>query len=578
MTIPAERTLPIAAGHRELTVKVGDQAVGREHQLVSASILKAVNKISSARLVYLDGAPSSGDFPLSNADTFLPGAQVEVLAGPTDDQVSLFKGVVVRQSIRVRERTASQLVVDCRHAAFKLTVGRKNACFFDQTDSDTITALLGDADVDAEVEDTTVTHPQLVQFRATDWDFLLARADANGAIVLTNDDKVVVKPPPTRSEAVAELQFGATLLELDARIDARLQFAAVKSVTWDPARQELVEKNAEDPGTDGPGNVPPDDLAGVAALEVAQLRHAALDETEAQAWADATWRKARLNKVSGRAKCEGIATINPGDFVTLSGVGQRYSGDVLVTGVRHEADPVQGWKTHVQFGSVDRWLLEDEDPRGSGLLPPVGGLQIGIVTSNEDEDGEHRVRVRLPLVDNEGDGVWARVASPDAGAERGFFFRPELGDEVIVGFLEQDPRRAVILGMLHSSAKPAPLEGSDDNHEKVYQSRSKLKLHFDDDKKIITLETPAGNKLILSEDEKVIRLVDQNGNKLELTEDGIKLESAKALELKAGTDIKFDATSALEGKGSDVKFEASASAELTASATTIVKGGLVKIN
>jgi Rhs element Vgr protein len=574
--VPAERTLPIAAEHREITVKVSGDAVGRQRQLVSTTILKQVNKVSSARLVYLDGAPSSGDFPLANADTFLPGAEVEILAGTTDDPASLFKGIVVKQSIKVRQNSAAQLVVECRHAAVKLTVGKRSACFFDQTDSDTISGLLGDASVDADVTDTSTTHKQQVQFRSTDWEFLLARAKANGAVVLTNDEKVVVKPPPTSGESVATLTFGATILEMDAQIDARQQFSAMKAITWDPSAQELVEKEAADPSYDGPGNVAPRDLADVVGLSAKELRHAALDETEAQAWADGAWKCSRLNKVSGRVKCEGIAAVNPGDFITLSGVGERYGGDVLVTGVRHEADQVQGWKTHIQFGSIDPDA--DEDRAQPGLVPNARGLQIGVVTSNEDEDGEHRVRVKLPLVDNEGDGVWARVASPDAGDERGFFFRPEIGDEVVIGFLEEDPRGAVILGMLHSSAHAAPLEGSDDNHEKVYQSRSKMKLYFDDDKKVMSFETPGGNKIRLSEEDKAITIEDQNGNKIELTADGIKLDSAKALQLKAATDCKIEATSALEGKGGDVKLTAQASAELSSSATTTVKGGMVKIN
>ena len=117
------------------------------------------------------------------------------------------------------------------------------------------------------------------------------------------------------------------------------------------------------------------------------------------------------------------------------------------------------------------------------------------------------------------DGVWARVASLDAGCDRGFFFRPEVGDEVVVGFLEDDPRRAVILGMLHSSAKAAPLAGSDDNHEKVYQSRSKMRLSFNDEKKMVRLETPGRQPASPSARRtKAIRIEDQNGNKIEMTD------------------------------------------------------------
>jgi Rhs element Vgr protein len=577
-----ERTLPISAEHRELTVKVGGEAVPREHQLLAVNVVKSVNRISSARLVYMDGAASTGDFPLSNAATFVPGAEVEVLAGPGSDPVSLFKGLVVRQAIKVRESSGSQLIVECRHKAAKLTVGRKNACFFEQTDSDVISSLLSAAGVEGDVESTSVAHPQQVQFRASDWDFLLARAEANGKLVLTNDGKLAVKKPSFSGEPKCELQFGATILELDAEIDARLQLKAVKSVSWDPAGQSLVEKEAADPGVSGPGNLTSDDLAAVAALESYELRHAALAEEEAQAWADAQWLKSKMSKVSGRAKCEGIGTVDPGDLVTLSGVGERYNGDVFVTGVRHDFDLVQGWKTHIQFGSTAKWAAEENDvsaPRAGALLPGVSGLQIGTVASNEDPDGEHRVRVRLPLVDKEEDGIWARVANLDAGAERGFFFRPEIDDEVVVGFLDDDPRRAVILGMLHSSAKAAPLEGSDDNHEKVYQSRSKMRLYFNDDTKVLLLETPAGNNVTLSEEEKAITIEDQNGNKIAMTADGITIESGKAIELKAGTELKLESGTAFSAKGgTELKLEGASAAELSSSAMTKVKGSIVQLN
>jgi Rhs element Vgr protein len=556
--------------------------VPREHQLLAVNVIKAVNRISSARLVYLDGSASASDFPLSNAATFVPGQEVEILAGASSDAVSLFKGVVLRQSLKVRDHTAPQLLVECRHKAAKLTVGRKDAYYFDQTDSDILTALLDGAGISADVESTSGTHPQQVQYHATDWDFLLARAEANGRLVFTNEDGVAVKAPDLGGSPVCTLQYGATLLELDAEIDARNQFGAVKSVTWDPAQQALVEKEAADPGISGPGNLSGDELASVAGPESYELRHAALSEEEAQAWADAQWLKSKLSKVSGRAKCEGMATVNPGDLVTLSGVGERFNGDVFVTGVRQDFDLVQGWKTHVQFGSTDKWASEEREisaPRAGGLLPSVHGLQIGVVVSNEDPEGEHRVRVRLPLVGNEEDGIWARVASPDAGAERGFFFRPEVGDEVVVGFLDGDPRRAVLLGMLHSSAKAAPLTGSDDNHEKVYQSRSKMRLYFDDDKKVMRMETPAGNSITLSEEDKGITLEDQNGNKIALTPDGIEIESNKAISLKAGTEVKLESGTSFNAKGgTELKLEGTSAAELSSAAATKVKGGVVQIN
>ena len=576
------RTLPIPAEHREFTVKVNGTEVERSEQLLAVYVTKIVNKISAARLVYLDGSASASDFPLSNKDTFVPGKEVEIMAGPINDPVSLFKGIVIRQSVKVRDHTASQLVIECRHKAVKLSVGRKNAYFFDQKDSDIISALLSNASVDADVEETSVTHKQQVQYYCTDWDFLLTRAEANGKLVFTNTEKAEVKKPAFDSSPVCTLQFGATIIELDAEIDARLQYDAVKSYSWDAAQQSVLEKEAADPGVSGPGNLQTTDLAAVIGLDDYRLQHAAVTEEEAQAWADSEWLRSQMSRVNGRVKCEGIATVNPGDIVTLAGVSDRYNGNVFVTGVRQDFDTVQGWKTQVQFGSVEKKLPNEHGisaPKASALLPGVSGLQIGVVVSNEDPDGEHRVRVRMPLVSADEDGTWARVASLDAGDERGFFFRPEIDDEVVLGFLNDDPRQAVVLGMLHSSAKAAPLEGSDDNNEKVYQSRSKMKLYFNDEKKVLRLETPAGNKITLSEEDKALKMEDQNGNKIEMTSDGIKIESVKALQLKGGTEMKMESGTAFSAKGgTELKLEGTSSAEISSTATTKVKGSMVQLN
>jgi Rhs element Vgr protein len=464
----------------------------------------------------------------------------------------------------------------------KMTAGRKSAYFFDQTDADIISALLDKAGIEGEVEATSVTHKQQVQFDCTDWDFLVTRAEANGKLVFTNDNRVAVRAPKLSGDPVCTLQFGSTILELDAAMDARSQYAAVKSATWVSAQQILVEKDAADPGITPPGNVASDDLAAVAGLDHFRVQNASVAEDEAQAWADAQWMKSKLSQAGGRIKCEGIATVNPGDLVKLDGVGERFNGTVYVTGVRHGLDLVQGWKTHVQFGGADQWLAEETGvtaPKAGALLPGINGLQIGVVVSNEDPDGEHRVRVRMPMVSADDDGTWARVASPDAGEERGFFFRPEIGDEVVIGFLNDDPRQAIILGMLHSSAKPAPLTATDDNHEKIYQRRSQMKMHFNDDTKVMRLETPAGNSIVLSEEDQSITIEDQNGNKIAMTSDGIAIESAGAIELKAATEIKLESGTSLSAKGgTELKLEGSAGVELSSSAITKIKGSLVQIN
>ncbi|WP_083745508.1 type VI secretion system tip protein VgrG [Variovorax sp. KK3] len=547
---PAERTLPVGAGHREFTIKVDGQPVPRQHALHSVAVVAGANRIARARLTYVDGAAGAGDFPLSNLDIVKPGATVEILAGGDTDTALVFKGLIVGQRLRIRETSSSLLVIDCRHASTRLALVRRSANYFDQTDADAIESLLAAAGADGEVEATTVTHKQLVQHDCSDWDFIVTRASANGQLVFTRGGALAVRKP-TIEAPVVQLQFGATLLEFDAAVDARDQAQAVKAVSWSAADQSLEEHEGEAPTFRSTGNFDAETLATDAGADTVTLVHAALDASEAAALASAARQRAAVDLAGGRAMCTGIAKVQPGDTVKLGGVGARFSGDVLVTGVRHDFDTLKGWKTHLQFGGVDpdpalRERLQRR--RSADLLAPTAGLQVGVVTDNEDPDGEFRVRVRLPLVNGGDDGVWARVAAADAGDQRGLFFRPEIGDEVLLGFLDEDPRHPVVLGMLHSSAKAAPLRPSNDNHQKGYTSRSGIALTFDDGKKSLTLATPGGNTLVLDDDSGGITISDRNGNKITMSSQGIAIESATALSLKAKTEMKLDSVA-----GTDVK-------------------------
>ncbi|MFZ3087618.1 MAG: type VI secretion system tip protein VgrG, partial [Methylotenera sp.] len=306
------------------------------------------------------------------------------------------------------------------------------------------------------------------------------------------------------------------------------------------------------------------------------------------AWADGRLLRERLSKVRGRAKFQGFDKIMPGNMIKITGVGERFEGEIYVSGVRHSVAN-GNWETDVQFG-LSSELFSDtyavHVQPAAGLIPAVSGLQIGIVTALEsDPAGEDRIKVKLPMVSTTEEGVWARLSTLDAGKERGTFFRPEIDDEVIVGFLNDDPRHPVVLGMVHSSNHNAPQPATDKNHIKGYVSREKMKMTFDDEKKIMSFETPEGNKMVFSEEDKGIVIQDQNGNKITMNDSGIQIESAKDLTFKASKDVKLEGMNAELKAQTGLKLAGTATAELSGanvsvkgSASTVVKGGVVQIN
>jgi uncharacterized protein involved in type VI secretion and phage assembly len=186
--------------------------------------------------------------------------------------------------------------------------------------------------------------------------------------------------------------------------------------------------------------------------------------------------------------------------------------------------------------------------------------------------------VQIPIINTKEQGIWARIATLDAGENRGSFFRPEIGDEVIIGFINDDPNDAVVLGMLHSSGKPAPIVAKDDNHEKGFVTRSKMKMLFNDDKISYTLETPAGKKLILDEDAKVIKIEDEHANVITLKKEGITMESAGDIKIKASGDVSIEGKNIKMKASAQFKAEGSSGTELKSGAVTVVKGSQVQIN
>ena len=582
--MPNERTIPGngAGSVTTFTIFSGGNAVSREYHVLSITVSKEVNRIPSATLILLDGEASEQSFRISNQPDFEPGREIEIRVGFCNDEQTIFRGIVVRHGIKVRKNN-SVLVVDCRDKAVKMTGACKSAYFRDVKDSEVIEDLIAGYALDKEVQPTNHQHKQIVQYNSTDWDFMLCRTDANGMLCFTDENKITVSKPEFSGEAILNLRFGATVLDLDAEIDARFQYRSIGGSTWDYSSQELNDTaEAEEVQLPPAGNLEKDMLASVVGEEKLRLVNGArLEDPELQEWINAMMMRHQLAMIRGRIRIVGTAAVKPGQLIQLSGAGERFEGKLFVTGIRHEIEN-GSWQTVFQFGINPEWFAETyklQQPLAGGLLPAAEGLQLGVVTQlGNDPDGEHRICVRLPVIDKSDGGIWCRVSTLDAGNDRGSFFRPELGDEVVVGFINNDPRHAMVLGMCNSSSKPAPLVASDDNHEKGLKTRSGMKLIFNDELKSFTLETPAGNKFMISEEEKKVLIEDQNGNKITMNEDGIKIESIKDIVMQAQNDIKADGVN-VEMKGSaQVKVNGSGGAELSAGGTTVVRGSMVQIN
>ncbi len=579
------------------TIEVDGRPVPTTLQITSVVVNRQINRIPSVRVIIIDGETSKNDFKVSNEETFIPGKELTVKAGDSGDEEQIFKGIITSHRLKVRPGGRSNLLVEARDQAFKMTLNPQNALFEEVTDSDIIEEVLGNySDLTPDVEATEATHLRMVQHKATDWDFVLARARANGKVLFVSDGELKIAAPTVNDIPTVTLTFGANVMELDLEMDSRYQATSLKTKAWTHADQEIVEAEAADPDSPEQGNIDAAALAEAAGSQDVELYDSGqADETALQAWADARLNWQRLARIRGSIRFKGNAETLPGMTVELAGFGDRFNGNAFVSGIRHELYD-GGWTSDIAIGLPENLFSNvRESCYQTELLPAISGLHVGkVLQLQDDPDGAERILVHIPMIIPDGGGLWARWASVDAGNGRGFVWRPEIDDEVVVGFLGDDPRSPVILGSLHSAANPAPIEASDDNFEKGYVSKSEMRFHFNDDKKIITIETPGGHQLFLDEDDSSIRIVELNGNSMTMNGNGVTMDSpgdfivtcSGNATIEAGGNIELTASGNLTMSGTNVTVEAGASAtvsgsagaELSSGGQTKVEGSLVMIN
>ena len=211
---------------------------------------------------------------------------------------------------------------------------------------------------------------------------------------------------------------------------------------------------------------------------------------------------------------------------------------------------------------VTAWSSTAEDERESdGFLV---GLAVGVVTDNKDPDHLARVRVRLPWHTGSDTSFWARTAMPMAGDDRGFYFLPEVGAEVLVGAEDGDPSHLYVLGTLWNGQQKPPVAGDDGNNTRMVKSRSKHTVRFNDDPNTPEIEVRLsdGRRILLDQHTIVIDDAHQNVITFRSDSGAIEISATQQLTLKAAS-ISIEATTALNVKSSG---------------TLALNGALVQIN
>ena len=116
------------------TIKTNGSRIPDTMAAQSVEVEKGVNKISTAKIVIIDGSPATGNFDASSSSTFVPGNTVSIEAGYDSKNDIIFNGIITKQSIRVDSTQGSVLIVECRDEAIKMTIGRNSMTYSKKKD------------------------------------------------------------------------------------------------------------------------------------------------------------------------------------------------------------------------------------------------------------------------------------------------------------------------------------------------------------------------------------------------------------------------------------------------------------
>lgn len=196
---------------------------------------------------------------------------------------------------------------------------------------------------------------------------------------------------------------------------------------------------------------------------------------------------------------------------------------------------------------------------------------VGVVVDNKDPDKLARVKVKFPTINDQETSHWAPISSLGAGKDRGWFFLPEIDDEVLVMFAHGDLSRPVVVGALWNGKDAPPDTNGGGNERRMLVSRSGHKVVFDDDGGKITFTDGAGIGTFEIAADKIT--LETTGDAAFFSPNDVLTIKAKDIEMKAQTNLKIEASGNIAMSGSNVTLKGGGSLKINGAKVDINPGG-----
>lgn len=295
-----------------------------------------------------DSDAREGETPLiDNLDLFSLGNVVEVKMGFADELETLIIGEITGLEPDFVADGLPVLTVRGYDRSHHLLRGRKTRTFIEQKDSEIIVEIASEAGLTAEVVDSQVIHPYVVQANQSDMAFLQERAKRIQYEVVIEDKTLFFRPVSNAESEVAILAMNDDLREFYPRLSSMCQVSEVSVHGWDPKEKKGIAGQAAtgDEVSTMDGQQSGADLTDAAfgTAREAVRNSPVMTQAEADQLAKAKFNNTVLSLIEGEGSCLGRTDLRSGKVIKIEGIGQRFSGSYYITSVIHRYSVQYGY-------------------------------------------------------------------------------------------------------------------------------------------------------------------------------------------------------------------------------------------
>ncbi len=259
-------------------------------------------------------------------------------------------------------------------------------------------------------------------------------------------------------------------------------------------------------------------------------------------------------------------------------------GTYRITGITHL---VRGNMYTNVFTAIPKNNATEFPPINYTLSHTRADSEYAIVKDNKDPKGLGRVKVQTSWQKGSDTTPWIRLANQMSGSEYGFYFIPEIEEQVIINYEFGNPQLPIVVGSAYHGKAKQPDKKNDQNYKKAIRTKGGNEILINDEKgkEIIQIKNPKGeNQITLSMDGKGKIRIESKGDIEVVAKDTIKMEAQKII-LDAQMEVKITAGSKIKTSAAVTQIESSGQTKLRSGMLDIdgggvanIKAGVIKLN